>query len=108
MRKQLQTLVGGIESTVGPRLPIDDEVPPPFFGRGTELAALRRALVAVRTEGECRAVTIVGAPGIGKSRLIDEFVRELRHLDDPPVRTYRASAPTGGSDWASFTQLFSQ
>jgi hypothetical protein len=108
MRDTLQTLMGGIESTVGPKLPIDDEVPPPFFGRGQELAVLRRAMAAVRTGGECRAITLIGAQGIGKSRLIDEFSRELRQLDDPIIRTFRASGAIGGSNWAAFVQLLTQ
>ncbi len=108
MREKLGTLIGGIESTVGPKLPDAGEVPPPFFGRGAELAALRRALGVVRSEGGCRAVTVTGASGMGKTRLIEEFVREVRQLDDPPVRVFRSSAPRSGSQWSSFTQLLGQ
>src|SRR6266550_2314393 len=108
MRPRLGTLIGGLESTVGPKLLPTDEIPAPFFGRGPELAILRRALGAVRSEGQCRAVTLIGAAGIGKSRLIDEFVREVGQLDDPPVRVFRSSAPKVGSSWSSFTQLLAQ
>src|SRR5262249_939043 len=82
--------------------------PAPFFGRGPELAALRRALGAVRSDGECRAVTVVGPTGIGKSRLIEEFTREVRQLDDPPVRIFRSSSPGPGSSWGSFPQVLSK
>src|SRR3954469_14400090 len=108
MREKLRTLIGGIESNAGPRLPETDEVPPPFFGRGPELALLRRVLGSVRSEGECRAITVIGPAGIGKSRLIEEFTREVRQLDDPPVRVFRSSAPREGSSWSSFTQVLSQ
>jgi hypothetical protein len=108
MRDKLHTLIGGIESTVGPKLPDTEEVSAPFFGRGQELAVLRRILGVVRSEGERRAVTLVGPAGIGKSRLIEEFTREVRQLDDPPVRIFRSSAPREGSRWSSFTQLLSQ
>jgi predicted ATPase len=108
MRDKLRTLVGGIEASVGPRLPGTDEVPPPFFGRGSELAVLRRLLGAFRSNGESRAITLIGPAGIGKTRLIEEFTREARQLDDPPVRIFRATAPRDGSSWSSFTQILSQ
>ena len=44
----------------------------PMVGRETELAALKRLCEAVRA-GLGRAVTIVGEPGLGKTRLIQEW-----------------------------------
>ena len=45
----------------------------PFVGRATELADLRSGLDRARTgSGSC--VEIIGPAGIGKSRLVDEFV----------------------------------
>jgi hypothetical protein len=49
----------------------------PFTGREAELALLERELEAVVSEGECRPVTIVGEPGVGKSRLVAEFVERV-------------------------------
>jgi class 3 adenylate cyclase/tetratricopeptide (TPR) repeat protein len=46
----------------------------PFVGRGDELAALVAALDEADREGACRLVTVVGAPGIGKSRLVRELL----------------------------------
>jgi predicted ATPase len=48
----------------------------PFIGRGAELSALDEALLAAK-KGETRVVTVVGAAGVGKSRLVQELV--LRH-----------------------------
>jgi class 3 adenylate cyclase len=48
-----------------------------FVGRGEELAALQSALEQARTEGTCELVTVIGAPGIGKSRLAREFLTSL-------------------------------
>ncbi|HEY7491339.1 MAG TPA: AAA family ATPase, partial [Candidatus Tectomicrobia bacterium] len=47
-----------------------------FVGRQRELAALQALLVQVE-EGRGQVVGIVGAPGMGKSRLIYEFRRSL-------------------------------
>jgi class 3 adenylate cyclase/tetratricopeptide (TPR) repeat protein len=46
----------------------------PFVGRAEELAALFAALDEAEREGACRLVTVVGAPGIGKSRLVRELL----------------------------------
>jgi tetratricopeptide (TPR) repeat protein len=50
----------------------------PFVGRASELAALRDALDRTQREGTCELVTVVGAPGIGKSRLAREFLTSVR------------------------------
>jgi len=50
----------------------------PLVGREHELATLRRALAEVeRGRGVGRAVGLIGDPGVGKSRLLSEFRREL-------------------------------
>jgi class 3 adenylate cyclase/tetratricopeptide (TPR) repeat protein len=49
----------------------------PFVGRRDALAELEWELKRAVTEDGCRLVTIVGAPGIGKSRLVHEFVAGL-------------------------------
>ena len=46
----------------------------PLVGRVQELAALRDALARAIDERACRLCTIVGPPGIGKSRLVRELV----------------------------------
>ena len=48
-----------------------------FVGRAAELDELRAAFSRVREEGACRAITVVGPAGIGKTRLAREFVAEL-------------------------------
>ena len=50
----------------------------PLAGREEELARLRTVLAAARKEGCCRVVTVVGEPGIGKTRL----ARELALLEN--------------------------
>ena len=46
----------------------------PLVGRQRELAELAREFARCRQERSCRLVTLVGAPGVGKSRLVREFV----------------------------------
>jgi class 3 adenylate cyclase/tetratricopeptide (TPR) repeat protein len=49
----------------------------PFVGRGSELTILRESLARVSTAGRPTLVTVIGEPGIGKSRLADELVAGL-------------------------------
>jgi class 3 adenylate cyclase/predicted ATPase len=49
----------------------------PFVGRVEELAALRLAFRRVEAEEKCRMFTVLGPAGIGKSRLVTEFVEEV-------------------------------
>jgi class 3 adenylate cyclase/tetratricopeptide (TPR) repeat protein len=49
----------------------------PMIGRDGELETLRSALRCSMADGRCRLVTVVGEAGVGKSRLIDEFIGSL-------------------------------
>jgi class 3 adenylate cyclase len=49
----------------------------PLAGRDDELAALVGAFEDVVAEGHCRLVTVVGEPGIGKSRLASELIERV-------------------------------
>jgi class 3 adenylate cyclase/tetratricopeptide (TPR) repeat protein len=49
----------------------------PVVGRGGELALLEREFDAVLTARRCRLVTVVGEPGVGKSRLAAELVEAI-------------------------------
>src|SRR2546421_7626126 len=60
------------------------QVSPVFVGRGPELSKLR-SLLAGAAGGEPAVVVVGGDAGIGKSRLIEEFVRPL--LDADPAAT---------------------
>jgi class 3 adenylate cyclase/tetratricopeptide (TPR) repeat protein len=49
----------------------------PLVGRGPELASLKDAYERAAREGSCGLVTVVGAAGIGKSRLVGELLASL-------------------------------
>ncbi len=50
---------------------------PAFVGRAGELAALREALDASARDARCELMTVLGAAGVGKSRLAHEFADSL-------------------------------
>jgi class 3 adenylate cyclase/tetratricopeptide (TPR) repeat protein len=65
-------LVGVREDAERPR-----RLDAPMVGRDAELAVLRNALEEAAKDRRCHLVTVVGEAGVGKSRLIDEFVRSV-------------------------------
>jgi class 3 adenylate cyclase/tetratricopeptide (TPR) repeat protein len=66
---------------------VDQAPRTPLLGRERELDALRDALERARTEREIQLVTLVGVPGIGKSRLVSELFRVVD--DDPELIVWR-------------------
>jgi class 3 adenylate cyclase/tetratricopeptide (TPR) repeat protein len=48
-----------------------------FVGRERELAIVREAWARVQAEQRCELLTVVGDAGVGKSRLVAEFLRGL-------------------------------
>src|SRR5688572_31093780 len=78
----------------------------PLVGRSDELAVLDEALAAVEKRGETRIVTLVGPAGIGKSRLIQDFVIKHRALGSALVpRVYRGSARDVAASFGIFARL---
>lgn len=57
-----------------------DSLTPPFTGRAAELRLLKDMLHATGRESRARLVSVVGQAGIGKSRLIWEFVKYVDGL----------------------------
>jgi class 3 adenylate cyclase/tetratricopeptide (TPR) repeat protein len=62
---------------VAERSEVTTRLEAPLVGRQDTLAQLEWALERTVAENGCRLVTVVGAPGIGKSRLVHEFVTRL-------------------------------
>jgi len=56
-----------------------DTAKTPLFGRRQELGALASAFARMRS-GEALIVNLVGEPGIGKSRLVREFLQQNREM----------------------------
>jgi class 3 adenylate cyclase/tetratricopeptide (TPR) repeat protein len=70
-----------LPSATAPRTP---KTATPLIGRQRELLRLNDALAEV-VGGRCVLLTVVGEPGVGKSRLAEEFVASL----GPPVSVLR-------------------
>ncbi|MDW3219476.1 MAG: adenylate/guanylate cyclase domain-containing protein [Acidimicrobiales bacterium] len=72
----------------------DEEVATPFVGREAELAALTAALENTIAEGAPQLVTVIGSPGVGKTRLAAELARRASEVTSFDLRVDRAGAAT--------------
>jgi class 3 adenylate cyclase len=77
---------------------------PPFTNREDELNQLND-LLSRAVRGRAQTVAVVGDPGIGKTRLVDEFIR--RHAGDAHVLT-ASCPPYGGMSHGPLAALFRQ
>ncbi|MFO0617112.1 MAG: tetratricopeptide repeat protein [Polyangiaceae bacterium] len=77
----------------------------PLVGRDAEMAILDEALAFVEKERKPRIVTLIGPQGIGKSRLIQDFV--IRHRAGSALlpRVYRGSARDTDAAFGLFARL---
>ena len=74
-----------------------------LVGREQEVAVLREALARVRRDREPQLVTLVGVPGIGKSRLVYELSRIVD--DDPDLIVWRQGRCLPYGESGSFRAL---
>ncbi len=77
----------------------------PLLGRDEDLAALDAAIAGVR-EGHTRIVSVLGPAGIGKTRLVQEFILRQRELGGgPPLKVYRGSSRDRATAYGLFARL---
>ncbi|MFO0742337.1 MAG: AAA family ATPase [Labilithrix sp.] len=76
-----------------------------LVGRDEQMAVLESALAAVRDEKRGRAVTIIGPAGIGKTRLVRDFLSRQRQVVSGAPRVFRGSAREGGSAYDVFARV---
>jgi class 3 adenylate cyclase/tetratricopeptide (TPR) repeat protein len=79
------------------RLGVDlfDRARSPLVGRESELDAVRDALRRAREQRTAQLVTLVGVPGIGKSRLVHELMETVRESDELHYWRQGRSLPYG-------------
>jgi predicted ATPase len=76
----------------------------PLVGRTVELRELESALSVVRDKKEKRILTVLGAPGVGKSRLVRDFLSRP-HKDGTLPRVFRGAATEGGAAFGVFARV---
>ncbi len=78
----------------------------PLIGRQTELTLMRDSLDRAISTGEPQLFTLLGDPGIGKSRLIDELTASL----EPPSRSLvgRVQPPDWGPTFSAVIEMLQQ
>ncbi len=76
-----------------------DVIEPPFVGRDSELRILKDNLHAVDRDKRARLVSLVGHAGIGKSRLIWEFLKYIDGLVDT-IYWHEGRSPSYGDGLA--------
>jgi class 3 adenylate cyclase/tetratricopeptide (TPR) repeat protein len=86
-----------------PGVDLADRPATPLIGRGEELATLRRRYRQALTEHAAQLVTVLGEPGMGKSRLVREFAA---HVDaQPELVAWRQGRCRAFGDAGSFWAL---
>jgi tetratricopeptide (TPR) repeat protein len=77
----------------------------PLVGRSHELSLLRKAARECLSGRKARTVTLVGAPGIGKTRLLEDFLWELSRDFKIASRIYRGRARAVDPSYGVFARM---
>ena len=75
-----------------------------LVGRVSEMRELEAALAAVLKTGKTRVVTVIGAAGIGKTRLVRDFLIRAR-VNGSDARVFRGSARDQGATYNLFARV---
>lgn len=78
----------------------------PFLGRAEELDELERSFRRVLRRRQACQVTVLGTPGLGKSRLVREFLATLAD-DRPVVLSARCPAYGRGTTYTPLVEMLS-
>jgi tetratricopeptide (TPR) repeat protein len=76
-----------------------------LVGRAVEMADLQRAYQRAHDNRHTCTVTLVGAPGIGKTRLVREFLLLRAREGGSPIRVFRGAARDGGPAYEVFARV---
>jgi tetratricopeptide (TPR) repeat protein len=76
----------------------------PLVGREAELAELEDALARALSARQPQTITVVGGAGVGKTRLIDEFLARIQQRERR-VRVFRGAARETGSAYGVIQRI---
>jgi tetratricopeptide (TPR) repeat protein len=76
-----------------------------LVGRAAELRDLDDALRLVRDDKKTRTLTLIGATGIGKTRLVRDFLSKQRQSEHGAPRVFRGSARADGGAYDVFARV---
>jgi tetratricopeptide (TPR) repeat protein len=76
-----------------------------LVGRTPELRVLEESLRSVRDDGRARTVTLVGANGIGKTRLVRDFLAKQHGSEHGMPRVFRGWSRAQGSAYDVFARV---
>jgi predicted ATPase len=94
-----------MSGTVGSGASAIGDLRAPLVGRDAVMAALKRAADRVRADKQTRVATLVGGNGVGKSRIAEDFLSELRSAGGQLARVYRGSARNLTLGYGIFARL---
>ncbi len=77
----------------------------PLLGREAPLERLRLSFELAREQRQTRVLTLVGAGGVGKSRIIQEFIGKSQAGAEPLARVFQAKAPPQRLSYGVFGRL---
>jgi tetratricopeptide (TPR) repeat protein/type II secretory pathway predicted ATPase ExeA len=75
-----------------------------LVGRAAEMRELDRGYALARDRKQTRTVTVLGATGVGKTRLMRDFLVKSREAGQAP-RVYRGTAREGGPAYEVFARV---
>jgi predicted ATPase len=76
----------------------------PLVGRRAEVSMLEDALTETIERRAPHAITVMGSPGVGKTRLVREFIADL-HARDDSVSVYTGHSREGGPAFGAIRSL---
>ena len=75
-----------------------------LVGRASEMRELERAYALARDKKQTRTITVVGGTGLGKTRLVRDFLVRSREAGHAP-RVFRGTAREGGPAYEIFARV---
>src|SRR5262245_56650665 len=80
----------------------------PLVGREAELSRIDSSLRQISPESGAQLLTLVGPTGVGKSRLVREWVARLSKEKPEEIRIYAATPPSKAQSYGLLARLLQE